>query len=78
MIWLKPSNEIAKLVVNFGNSEQTSEPIRQKLCETLCNPFSKFKMHNGFLKVQFKERYFVGSSLIFNKYTPKTAWLWLY
>ena len=32
-------NEIAKLVVNFGNSEQTSEHVRQKLiiCETLCN-----------------------------------------
>ena len=30
-------NEIAKLVVNFGNSEQTSEPARQKLCETLSN-----------------------------------------
>ena len=29
-------NEIAKLVVNFGNSEQTSKPVRQKLCETLC------------------------------------------
>ena len=30
-------NEIAKFVENFGNSEQTSKPVRQKLCETLCN-----------------------------------------
>ena len=30
-------NEIAKFVVNFGNSEQTSEHVGQKLCETLCN-----------------------------------------
>ena len=30
-------NEIARLVVNFGNYEQTSEPVCQKLCETLCN-----------------------------------------
>ena len=30
-------NEIAKFVGNFGTSKQTSEHIRQKLCETLCN-----------------------------------------
>ena len=30
-------NEIAKLVLNFGNYEQTTEPVRKKLCETLCN-----------------------------------------
>ena len=29
-------NQIVKFVASFGNSEQTSEPIRQKLCETLC------------------------------------------
>ena len=29
-------NQIVKFVANFGNSEQTSEPVRQKLCETLC------------------------------------------
>ena len=36
-------NQIAKFVANFGNSEKTSKPIRQKLCETLCNrPFRIF------------------------------------
>ena len=30
-------NQIAKFGANFGNSKQTSEPIRQKLSETLCN-----------------------------------------
>ena len=37
-------NEIAKLpvVVNFGNSEQTSEPVHQKLCETLYKQKRKY------------------------------------
>ena len=30
-------NQIASFIANFGNSEQTSELVRQKLCETLCN-----------------------------------------
>ena len=33
----KSLNETAKFVANFGNSEQTSEHVRQKLCEALCN-----------------------------------------
>ena len=33
---LATTNQIAKFVANFEKFEQTSEPIRQKLCETLC------------------------------------------
>ena len=47
-------NEIAKLVVNFGNSEQTSEPVRQKLCETLCK--WPFKDWNFTKSTQRRER----------------------
>ena len=49
-------NEIAKLVVNFGNSEQTLEPVHQKLCETLCKWLTAFdarKVSQSKLKLNF-------------------------
>ena len=43
-------NEIAKLIVNLGNSEQTSEPVRQKLCETLCNCYKSTQQMRSILR----------------------------
>ena len=50
---------MAKLlvVVNFGNSEQTSEPVCQKLCETLCKLSENIYFIEGFMKrVTVKQR----------------------